>query len=76
VVKFQRELAAKNHGDLWQTVELAAALYAQSLTDKQQRPALLREAAAKLDALPAALSGLHDVRLWRGLITAAERGAG
>jgi hypothetical protein len=76
VLKFQRGLAAKNHGDLWQTVELAAALYAQSLTDKQQRPALLREAAAKLDALPSALSGLHDVRLWRGLITAAERGAG
>jgi len=31
VVKFQREIAAKNHGDQWQTVELAAALYAQSL---------------------------------------------
>jgi tetratricopeptide (TPR) repeat protein len=75
VVKFQRELAAKNHGDQWQTVELAAALCAQALTDKRRSPALLREAAAKIDALPAALRGLHDVRLWRGLISAAERGS-
>jgi len=76
VVRFQRELAAKNHGDLWQTVELAAALYAQALTVKQPNAALLHEAAAKLAALPEALRGLHDVRLWRGLIAAAERGAG
>jgi hypothetical protein len=75
VVKFQRDLAAKNHGDYWQTVELAAALYAQALTDKQRGPALLREAAAKIDALPAPMRELHDVRLWRGLISAADRGA-
>jgi hypothetical protein len=74
VVSFQRELAAKNRGDLWQTVEFAAALYAQALTDPQHASPLLREAAAKMDALPAALRGLHDVRLWRGLISAAERG--
>jgi hypothetical protein len=75
VVKFQRDLAAKNHGDYWQTVELAAALYAQALTDRQRGSALLREAAAKIDALPAAMRELHDVRLWRGLIFASERGA-
>jgi hypothetical protein len=75
VVKFQRDLAAKNHGDHWQTVELAAALYAQALTDRQRGSALLREAAAKIDALPAAMRELHDVRLWRGLIFASERGA-
>jgi hypothetical protein len=35
---------------------------------------LLREAAAKIDGLPAAMRELHDVRLWRGLISAAQRG--
>jgi hypothetical protein len=76
VVKFQRELAARNRGDVWQTVELAAALYAQSLTDKQQAPALLREAGAKIDSLPATMRPLHDVRLWRDLISEAQRSAG
>jgi hypothetical protein len=74
VVSFQRELAAKNHGDYWQTVEFAAALYAQALTDAQHGSPLLREAAGKIDALPAAMRELHDVRLWRGLISAAQRG--
>ena len=76
VVKFQRALAARNHGDYWQTVELAAALYAQWLTDKQRSSALLREAGSRIDALPAPMRDLHDVRRWRGLISAAERGAG
>ena len=62
------------HGDQWQPAELAAALYAQALADKQQRTALLHEAVAKLDALPVTLHGLHDVRLFRGLLSAAERG--
>ncbi len=75
VVKFQRELAAKNHGDRWQPLELAAALYAQALTDGKKRAALLREAAALVDGLPAALRALHDVRHWRERIGAAERGA-
>jgi AAA+ ATPase superfamily predicted ATPase len=76
VVKFQRELAARNRGDQWQGLELAVALYAQALTDKQQGPALLREAVAKIDALPASMRGLHDVRLWRRLISEAQRGPG
>jgi len=75
VVKFQRELAGKNHGDQWLNLELAAALYAQALTDKVHAAALLHEAAAKIDALPAALRAMHDIRLWRDLIGAAERGA-
>ena len=75
VVKFQRELAVKNHGDQWQHVELAAALYVQALTDKTHRAALLREAAGKLDALPATMRGLHCIRQWRERILAAERGA-
>lgn len=76
IVKLQRALAPKNHGDQWQPLELAAALYAQSLTDKQQSAALLREAAAKLDALPATMRNMHDVKLWRDLVNAAERGRG
>jgi hypothetical protein len=73
VVKFQRELAATNHGDRWQDVELAAALYAQALTDKTRSAALLNEAAAKLDSLPATMRSMHDVRQWRERIRAAER---
>ncbi len=75
VVKFHRELAAKNHGDQWQPLELAAALYAESLTDEKNRAALLREAAALVDRLPSTLRPLHDVRQWRERIQAAERGA-
>jgi hypothetical protein len=76
VVKFHRELAAKNRGDRWQTLELASALYAKSLTDKNKSAALLREAAALIAGLPPAMQGLHDVRQWRELIGAAERGTG
>ena len=73
VVKFHRELAARNHGDQWQNVEFAAALYAQTLTDKPHAAALLREAAARMDTLPPAMRGMHDVRLWRSFIGAAGR---
>jgi hypothetical protein len=89
VVKFQRELAARNHGDEWQHVEFASALYAQALADKHQRPALLKQAAALIAAVPPEMRDLHSVRLWRDRIReelhartaavargAAERGAG
>lgn len=75
VVKFQRELAARNHGDAWLPIELASALYAEALTDKKQSAALLREAAALLDSAPGTLRNLHDVRQWRERVAAA-RGAG
>jgi hypothetical protein len=75
VVKFQRELAAKNRGDQWQPLELAAALYAEALTDKSKSRVLLREAAALVESRPATLRALHDVRQWRERIVAAERGA-
>jgi tetratricopeptide (TPR) repeat protein len=75
-VKFHRDLDTKNHGDQWQHVEFASALYAESLVDKARSAALLREAAAKLDALPPAMRPLHDVKLWRDFIRAAPRGAG
>jgi tetratricopeptide (TPR) repeat protein len=75
VVEFQRELAARNHGDKWQPLEFAAALYAQSLTDKNKSAALLREAAGLVDGLPPTLRALHDVRQWRDLIQQARQGA-
>jgi hypothetical protein len=82
VVKFHRELTARNHGDEWQHMEFASALYAQALADKRQRPALLKEAAALISAMPADMRDLHSVRLWRDRIrdelharTAAAAGA-
>jgi hypothetical protein len=74
VVKYERGLAARNHGDAWVPFELAAALYAQALTDHTQAPALLREAGALLDALPADILAMHDTRLLRDYVNAA-RGA-
>ena len=72
VAKFERALAARNHGDAWVPVELASALYAQALTDRAQSPALLREAAALLDAVPAEMRNIHDVRTWREFIAAEQ----
>ena len=68
VVKFHRELAARNHGDEWQHVEFASALYAQALADKRQRPALLKEAAALISGVPTEMRDVHTVRLWRDRI--------
>jgi hypothetical protein len=73
VVKFQRELAARNHGDQWQPVELASALYAQAMADQNQRAKLLQEAAGILDNVSPTLRPLHDVRLWRERIHDALR---
>jgi tetratricopeptide (TPR) repeat protein len=70
VVKFERGLQTRNHGDAWVPVELAGALYA--LTDRAQSAALLREASALLDAAPAEVRNSHDARVWREFI-AAER---
>ena len=72
VVQFRRELAARNHGDQWVPIELASALYAQALTEKTRSAALLQEAATLLDAAPAELRNLHDVRQWRARITAEQ----
>jgi hypothetical protein len=74
VVKFHRELAARNHGDEWQHVEFASALYAQALADKRQRPALLKEAATLIAGVPAEMRDLQSVRLWRDRIRAEVRG--
>ena len=73
VVKFQRELATRNHGDQWQPVELASTLYAQALIDKNQRAKLLREASGILDNVSPTLRSLRDVRRWRERINDALR---
>jgi hypothetical protein len=75
-VKFQRELAANNHGDRWQPLELAGALYAEALCDPKQRGPLLHEASGLIDALPATLRALQDVRQWRERIEQAQQGRG
>jgi tetratricopeptide (TPR) repeat protein len=74
-LKFQRDLAPKNRGDQWQYVELASALYAEAIADKEHSAPLLREAASRLDAVPDAMKSMHDVRLWRSLVSTAEGGA-
>jgi Novel STAND NTPase 1 len=73
VVKLHRKLAARNHDDQWQHLELAAALYAQALSDKPRRAALLNEAATQVARLPAEMRDLHSVRLWRDRIRGESR---
>jgi tetratricopeptide (TPR) repeat protein len=70
VIKFDREIEARNHGDQWLPVEFAGALYAEALTDKARAPALLREAVALIDSAVPAVRAVHDVRKWRERIAA------
>jgi tetratricopeptide (TPR) repeat protein len=76
VVQFERGLAAKNHGERWQPLELAGALYAEALADPSKRAALLREAAALTEDLAPEMRPLKDVRRWREWILKAQQGAG
>jgi hypothetical protein len=71
VVKLQRGLAARNRGDQQQRIEMASALYVQSLTDPGREAALLRESRALLDGLPAEVKALHSTRLWAQLVRGA-----
>jgi hypothetical protein len=64
VVKLHRDLASRNRGDQNQKVEMAAALYAQALSDPGGGAALLRESQALLASLPARMSALNSVRRW------------
>jgi hypothetical protein len=56
-------------------LELAEALYAQSLTEDAHRAELPREAAQRIDHLTPAIAALHDTRAWRARIEAAQRNA-
>jgi len=73
VVKLHRELAMRNHGDQWQHVELASALYVQALCDPLRRAALLQEAATLVNSVPAAMRALHSVRRWHDRIALGLR---
>jgi hypothetical protein len=75
IVAYQRGLAARNHGDQQQKLELAVALYAQAMIDARQRAVLLPQAAALRDALPASVRALHSAQLWRGKIREAQHGS-
>jgi len=72
-VKFQRELAARNRGDRWQPQELAAALYAQALSDPGKRAALLHEATALIDGLAPEVRATQAVQQWRARILEAQQ---
>jgi hypothetical protein len=74
VIALQRGLAARNHGDEWQHVELAAALYTDALASPNSRSGLLREAAALLSHLPAEMRATTTVRRWSGWIAEAKQG--
>jgi hypothetical protein len=49
-------------------MELARALYAQSLIEPARAPALLKEAAQLLDGLTPAVRQLPEPQLWRARI--------
>jgi tetratricopeptide (TPR) repeat protein len=74
VVKFHRELAARNHGDQFEPTELAAALYAQALTNQGHRVALLQEATQLIDSVAIEVRNQHDVRQMRERIQQALQG--
>jgi len=67
-VKFERDLARENRGDVTQHLELAKTLYVESLTDPKRRAALQREALALFDGLPPEFARLHSTVRWRNLL--------
>jgi len=73
VLKFERELAARNRDDAWQHVELALALVGAAVADPAQHDALLSEANALLAALPSQMQTIRTVAFVRGQIDAARR---
>ena len=72
VVKYERELLARNRGDRWVAQELAVALYAEALADSAKRTALLRESLGLLDGLAPEIRATHDIRQWRAWVVEAQ----
>ncbi|MFO1468886.1 MAG: hypothetical protein U1F35_20960 [Steroidobacteraceae bacterium] len=72
VVAYERKLQSQNHGDVWVKLELATALYAQSLCEEGQRSALRREAKALIDSLPEEMRSLLSVRRWQARIASGS----
>jgi tetratricopeptide (TPR) repeat protein len=73
VVKLQRELANRNHGDEGQKVQMASALYVQALADPARRTPLLAEARALLGGLPGPMKSLKSTRIWDDRVREAMR---
>ncbi len=72
---FQRELDARRTDDQWHKLSLALALMAAAKSTPAKTGALLVEAQAALDSLPAEARGVHTSRVVQGLITDARRTA-
>jgi hypothetical protein len=75
VVAMDLTLERKNRSDAWLPLEVAGALYAQSLAEPQRRTALLQGAAQRMRQLKPAISALHDTRWWQTRIEAALHAA-
>ena len=67
-VKFERDLAMENRGDVTQHFELAQTLYVESLTDQKRQASLQHEALALVDALPLEFARLRSTERWRNLM--------
>ena len=65
VLKFERELYARNRDNPAQRWELAVALYVASVAGLGDAGAQLAEANALMDKLPSEMRALRDVALWR-----------
>jgi tetratricopeptide (TPR) repeat protein len=73
VLEMHRGLFARtDNEDLTQRIEFAQALYASALAGSAARRAELKQAAALIDALPAALRGLISVSRLRAWISEAQ----
>ena len=73
VLALQRRLSGSSPESARQHLELAAALYAQSLTESgRRRQVLLSEATLLVDHLPATMRRLRSVQMWQGWISSAR----
>ena len=76
VLAFQRELHARKTEDQWHKIGLALALLAVAQSTPDKSGALLAEAQATLDSLPAEARGVRTAQTLQGLIAEARRTAG
>jgi len=64
-LKFNRELYARKHGEAFQHLQLARALYAAALADPARAKTLLGEAQAIIAALPPQMRETRNVGYWQ-----------
>jgi len=75
VVAMDVAMEQKNRSDAWLPLEVAGALYAQSLAEPQRRASLLQGAAQRIAHLKPAIAALHDTRWWQSRIEAGLHAA-